>query len=222
MKHAAIYNQVELAPVYVDAEELKNEDQLKHALDGVQGILVPGGFGERGTEGKIKAIEFARKNKIPFFGICLGMQLAMVEFARHVVGLGKATSEEFTDSGDLIIHYMKGQHKEGSKGASMRLGSYDCKLMEGSLAYKIYGKKEIAERHRHRLEVNNKYVNSLKNAGMVISGVNEENNLVEVVEITDHPFFIGCQFHPEFKSRPYSPHPIFRDFIKASGERTLS
>ncbi|MEE2744571.1 MAG: gamma-glutamyl-gamma-aminobutyrate hydrolase family protein, partial [Bdellovibrionota bacterium] len=181
-----------------------------------QGILVPGGFGSRGTEGKIKAIQFARTQKIPFFGICLGMQLAMVEFGRHKVGKKEANSEEFSTEGELVVHYMEGQDKEGPKGGSMRLGAYKCSLKEGSLAQKIYSDRNIFERHRHRLEVNNVYIEEFEKAGMVISGKNDDHGLVEIIEIPDHPFFVACQFHPEFKSRPYSPHPLFKKFIESA------
>ncbi len=218
LSHASISCQSKLELVYIDAEDLMDETVANTILSNVNGILVPGGFGQRGTEGKIKAIEFARKNKTPFFGICLGMQLAMIEFARNVVGLKDATSEEFESGGNPVIHYMEGQTKEGSKGGSMRLGAYDCSLEEGSLAEKIYKSKEISERHRHRLEVNNLYVSQIREAGMVVSGINTELNLVEVIELADHPHFIACQYHPEFKSRPVAPHPLFKRFIEKAIE----
>ena len=214
LRHGAIDNQVQLKMVYIDAEEIESGDMSK--LQEVDGILVPGGFGERGTEGKIKAIQYARENKVPFFGICLGMQLAMIEFARNVAGIKGATSMEFDKSGEFVIHYMEGQSKDISKGGSMRLGAYDCALEKGSLAEKVYGSGNISERHRHRLEVNNKYVGRLKEAGMVISGVNKELDLVEVIELKEHPYFIACQYHPEFKSRPFHPHPLFKTFVAAS------
>ncbi|TNF27199.1 MAG: CTP synthase [Deltaproteobacteria bacterium] len=216
LQHGAIENQLKLNPVYIDAEELEDDSKRQEILSEIHGILVPGGFGERGTEGKIKAIQFARENKIPFFGICLGMQLAMIEFARNVAGVKDATSEEFSESGSHVIHYMPGQTRDGSKGGSMRLGAYDCQLQKGTMANKIYCSNEISERHRHRLEVNNEYINKIKAHGMVISGVNEKLNLVEVIELEDHPYFIACQYHPEFKSRPYDPHPLFKTFIEAS------
>ncbi len=214
LKHGAISNQVKLELQYIDSEDLEN-DNLE-SLKNIHGILVPGGFGERGTEGKIKAIEYARNNKIPYFGICLGMQLAIIEFARNVAGIKDATSAEFNSTGSPVIHYMEGQTKDGDKGGTMRLGAYDCTLKKGTLAQKIYGSKAISERHRHRLEVNNKFVNELETSGLVISGKNEKLDLVEVIEITDHPFFIACQYHPEFKSRPNAAHPIFRSFVEAS------
>ncbi len=217
LRHAGIANQVKLNLTYVDAEDLEKGSNTE-LLNQVDGILVPGGFGSRGTEGKIKAIQFARENNKPFFGICLGLQLAMIEFARHVVGIKDATSMEFTDKGSMVVHYMHGQSKDGAKGASMRLGAYDCELLDGSLALKVYGKKIISERHRHRLEVNNEYLAQITEKGLVVSGLNKKLNLVEVIEIKNHPFFIACQYHPEFKSRPFTPHPLFASFVKASGK----
>ncbi len=217
LRHAAIDNQVKLNLTYIDAEDLEkgaNTDLLKS----VDGILIPGGFGSRGTEGKIKAIQFARENKKPFFGICLGLQLSIVEFARNVVGIKDATSMEFSEKGSFLVHYMQGQSKEGSKGASMRLGAYDCELKDNTLASKIYGSPHISERHRHRLEVNNEYLPKLIEKGLVVSGTNSKLNLVEVIELKDHPYFIACQYHPEFKSRPFHPHPLFSSFVKASGK----
>ena len=213
LRHGASANQVDLKMEYIDAEDIENGK--KEQLESVDGILVPGGFGERGTEGKIEAIKFARENNVPYFGICLGMQLAMVEFARNKAGIKNATSMEFDKGGDFVIHYMEGQTKDGSKGGSMRLGAYDCQLTKGTLANKIYGSVNISERHRHRLEVNNQYVDQLKQAGMTISGVNDKLNLVEVIELENHPFFIACQYHPEFKSRPFNPHPLFKTFVEA-------
>jgi CTP synthase len=217
LRHAAIENQVKLNLTYIDAEDLEKGANTE-LLDKVEGILVPGGFGARGTEGKIKAIQYARENKKPFFGICLGLQLSIIEFARNVVGIKNATSMEFTDKGDMVVHYMQGQTKDGAKGGSMRLGAYDCELTEGSLAHKIYGQSKITERHRHRLEVNNEYVSKLTEKGLVFSGINPKLNLVEVIEMKDHPYFIACQYHPEFKSRPFNPHPLFASFVKASGK----
>ena len=216
LQHGAIFHQLALETVFIDAEKLTNEQAIADQIKSIDGILVPGGFGERGTEGKISAIKFARENNVPFFGICLGMQLALIEYARNIVGLKQATSEEFTEKGDLVVHYMEGQSKDGSKGGSMRLGAYDCTLKEGSKVQQIYGKTEISERHRHRLEVNNKYVDKIEEAGLIVSGKNEKHGLVEVVELAEHPFFIGCQYHPEFKSRPFAAHPLFGKFIEAS------
>ncbi|MFP5491032.1 MAG: CTP synthase [Bacteriovoracia bacterium] len=214
LRHAAMATQTKLKPVYIDAEEMEKTKDLSK-LDNVQAILVPGGFGSRGTEGKIMAIQYAREKKIPFFGICLGLQLAMIEFARHKANIKNATSMEFSDSGDFVIHYMSGQ-RDAQKGGTMRLGAYDCNIDEGSLAHKIYGKNLISERHRHRLEVNNAFVDQLKKAGMIVSGVNKQLNLVEIIELKDHPHFIACQYHPEFKSRPVDPHPLFASFMKAA------
>jgi CTP synthase len=219
LKHGAIANQVRLKPIYIDAEDLEKEGaKLDEVFKDIRGILVPGGFGHRGTEGKIKAIEYARTHQIPFFGICLGLQLALVEFARHVAGIPKATSEEFDEPGDFVIHYMEGQAKNGSKGGNMRLGAYECQLKKGSLAHKVYGLLDITERHRHRLEVNNEFLDKIHDAGLSISGLNKKLNLVEVIELTNHPHFIACQYHPEFKSRPFLPHPLFSSFIAAAWE----
>lgn len=218
LKHGAISNQLELNLTYLDADELLHPEMRENQLNKVDGILVPGGFGERGTEGKIKAIEYARTHKIPFFGICLGLQLAIIEFARNVANIKGATSQEFTHTGELVIHYMEGQSRDGQKGGSMRLGAYPCHLKEGTLARRIYAEELISERHRHRLEVNNKYVEKLKKAGMSFSGINTELNLVEICELADHPFFLACQYHPEFKSRPFNAHPLFREFVKISFE----
>ena len=214
LNHAALHYQLKFNPIYIDAQDLGHD-----LLTKAHGILVPGGFGERAIEGKIKAVEMARIHDIPYCGICLGMQLAIIEFVRNVVDIKNATSEEFKgDGGDYVIHYMKGQTKKGSKGGNMRLGAYDCLLEQDSLAHKLYGKRSISERHRHRLEVNNKFLEQIQEKGMKISGTNEKLNLVEIIELKNHPFFIGCQFHPEFKSRPHDPHPIFLGFIKASDQ----
>ena len=184
----------------------------------VQGILVPGGFGQRGMEGKIVAIRYAREERVPYLGICLGMQLAIIEFARHVAGVEEATGQEFSESGQWVVHYMPGQGKETPKGGSMRLGAYACELYEGTLAHRIYGEADgkIRERHRHRMEVNNAYLDDFKKKGLVVSGVNRELGLVEVIELENHPFFVGCQYHPEFKSRPHAPHPLFRAFLESA------
>jgi CTP synthase len=216
LRHAAIANQVKLIPIYIDAEEFERNPH-QDVLNKIGGILVPGGFGSRGTEGKIQAIEWARKNNIPFLGICLGLQLAVIEYARNVAGIKDATSREFSDSGTPLIHYMEGQ-KEAHKGGSMRLGAYSCEFIPGSLGEKIYQKLQIHERHRHRLEVNNNYVKILEDQGLSISGKNTSLDLVEVIELKNHPFFIACQYHPEFKSRPFKPHPLFVAFVKASGK----
>ncbi len=216
LHHGAFSLQLKLVPVYIDAEELEKGQDPAELLSDVQGILVPGGFGERGTEGKILAIKYAREKKIPFFGICLGLQLAIIEYARSICKMKDATSEEFDKKGTYLIHYMKGQSKSGSKGGSMRLGAYQCKLAANTLAYKIYDKELISERHRHRLEVNNEFISILTKNKLKISGVNPDLNLVEMIELQEHPYFIACQFHPEFKSKAFLPHPLFKSFIEAS------
>ncbi len=217
LKHAAMANQVKLNLTYIDAEELE-KGVKSDLLQKVDGILVPGGFGSRGTEGKVLAIKFARENKIPFLGICLGMQLAIIEYARNVVGIKTATSMEFSEEGEFLIHYMQGQSRDGTKGASMRLGAYDCEISQGTLAEHIYGAKLISERHRHRLEVNNAYLKDLTDKGLIVSGKNPGLQLVEIIELAGHPYFIACQYHPEFKSRPFKPHPLFASFVKASAK----
>ncbi len=212
LNHGALYNQLELKCIYIDAEEFESRDDISEKFKKLQGILIPGGFGERGIDGKLKAIQYARENKIPFFGICLGMQLAIIEFARNVVNIKDANSQEFGEGTD-VIHYMKDQSKNISKGGTMRLGSYKCVFKKGSYVHKIYGTNKTNERHRHRLEVNNKFVEDMEKLGLLASGVNPDLDLVEVVELKDHPHYIACQYHPEFKSKPFSPHPLFNSFI---------
>lgn len=221
LQHGAIAHQLKMVPVYIDAEELEKGADPKKLFENIDGILVPGGFGERGTEGKIKAIEFARTHKVPFFGICLGMQLAIIEYARHVANLKEATSEEFSTGGIPVVHYMEGQSRGGSKGGSMRLGAYDCEIKAGTLAQKVYGQTKISERHRHRLEVNNMYLDQLEKAGLIISGINKDLGLVELLELGEHPHFIACQYHPEFKSRPFKAHPLFSSFIAAADKQKV-
>ncbi len=218
--HGGIANSTKVNVVYVDSETL-NERNVNMALADVHGILVPGGFGERGVEGKISAIRYARENRIPFFGICYGMQLASIEFARSVCGIKDATSREFESSHkskNLVIDFMEEQKNLKVKGGTMRLGAFECSLMKGSRVARIYGAKRISERHRHRYEFNNRYRALFEKNGMNLSGVCEERNLVEIVEITEHPWFVGVQFHPEFKSRPLQPHPLFTSFVAASLE----
>ena len=215
LKHGAIANQFELELVYIDAVKSDSQER-RERLGQVQGILVPGGFGSRGIEEKIEAIQYAREQNIPFFGICLGMQLAVVEFARNCAGIQDAASEEFNPDGNHVIHYMEGQSDSGDKGGTMRLGAYPCQLKKGSLAADIYSDRQISERHRHRLEVNNHFLPQLEEGGLIASGINPQLNLVEVVELKDHPFFIACQYHPEFKSRPFAPHPLFERFVLAA------
>ncbi len=219
--HSGLANDVKVELNYVDSEELTAEN-VAEKLGAFDGVLVPGGFGDRGTEGKIQAIRFAREHKVPFFGICLGMQLAVIEFARHVAGVTEASSEEFRPDGEaLVVHLMPDQLKVRQKGASMRLGAYPCKLSEGSLAASVYGTSEISERHRHRFEVNNDYRDTLEQHGLKLSGLSPDGRLVEVVELADHPHFLGCQFHPEFKSKPHAAHPLFVRFVGAGAARAL-
>ena len=203
---------------WINSESLEKEKaNLKEIFKNTKGILVPGGFGNRGIKGKIKAIEYARVNNIPFLGICLGMQLAVIEFARNVCGIENANSTEFDSlTKEPIIDLMSDQKTVINMGGTLRLGNYNCKIKENTLAYKDYKEKNIKERHRHRYEFNNKYMNILEQNGMVFSGINEESNLVEIIEIPKHVHFIACQFHPEFKSRPTRPHPLFDSFVKAS------
>jgi len=183
-------------------------------------VLVPGGFGVRGTEGKIAAVRHAREKKIPFFGICLGLQMAAIEFARNACGLDKANSNEFDEgTPHPVVSLMADQKQVSAKGGTMRLGAYACVLKPGSLASKVYRKQEISERHRHRYEINNAYRPQLEEKGMVCSGVNEQLGLVEVIELQGHPYFIGCQFHPEFQSKPFQAHPLFAGFVKAALEQ---
>ncbi|NLU53214.1 MAG: CTP synthase [Clostridiaceae bacterium] len=218
LRHGGIANDAEVEINWVSAEDL-NENNLHEYLKDSNGILVPGGFGDRGIEGKILAVKYARENKIPFFGICLGMQMAVAEFARNVAGLKGANSSEFdADTPYHVIDLMPEQREVEEKGATMRLGLYPCKLAEGSIARKVYGSEVIYERHRHRYEFNNEYRDKLCEKGLSIAGLSPNEKLVEIIEIKDHPWFVGVQFHPEFKSRPNRPHPLFADFIRASLE----
>ena len=225
--HGGIANDAKVELKYINAEDLEKGDPTV-LLKGCDGILVPGGFGSRGIEGKIKAITHARKNKIPFFGICLGMQLAVVEFSRGLAGLDNAHSTELDPATPYpVIYLMKEwfdfrsgkteiRDENSDMGGTLRLGAYPCKLTEGTHAHTAYGCAEISERHRHRYEFNNVFRGKLEEAGLIISGISPDESLVEIVELADHPWFLGCQFHPEFKSKPMAPHPLFRDFIKAS------
>jgi CTP synthase len=224
--HGGLAHQVKVALNYIDAEAVEREGP-EPLLSHLHGILVPGGFGIRGAEGKIVAIRYAREHKVPYLGLCFGMQLAVVEFARHVAGLANAQSEEFNVSPcDPVIYLMRqwydyrlnaviNRDQDSDLGGTMRLGAYPCILAEGSLAARAYKKMEITERHRHRYEFNNDYREALVQAGLGITGTSPNGELVEIIEISDHPWFLGCQFHPEFKSRPQKPHPLFRDYIGA-------
>lgn len=224
--HGGLANHSKVEIKYVDSEKL-NLKTLDKELNAVNGVLVPGGFGTRGVEGKILAIQFARKNKLPFFGICFGMQLAAIEFARNVCGLKDATSREFMGdekkrqrhqkkSENIVIDSMIEQRGLVDKGGTMRLGAFKCQLAKKSLAFKIYKKSIISERHRHRFEFNNAFKKIFENNGLLATGINQERGLVEILENKNHPWFIGVQFHPEFKSKPLLPHPLFAAFIKAS------
>jgi CTP synthase len=214
--HAGIANNCRVNVVRIDAEDLEKKGGLAILKD-LDGILVPGGFGDRGTEGKIAAARYARENRIPYYGLCLGLQIAVIEFARNVLKLAGANSTEFDASAPHpVINMMEEQKKIIDKGATMRLGSYECALTPGTQAAKAYGEPSVRERHRHRYEVNNAYVEQLKRGGMVISGVNPRRNLVEIVELKNHPWFLAVQFHPEFQSKPNRAHPLFAAFIGAA------
>lgn len=216
--HAGIANDVKVNLTWVDTEKISRYN-AKRKLSRFAGMLVPGGFGWRGIEGKLETVRYARLNKVPMFGICLGLQCAIVEFARNVCGIEDAVSSEFDPNGsNQVISLMPDQAEVTEKGGTMRLGAYPCELKEGTLVREIYGESLISERHRHRYEVNNKYREKLAAHGMVFSGLSPNGQLVEIMEIKRHPWFIGCQFHPELKSRPMRPHPLFRDFVRASLE----
>jgi CTP synthase len=227
LTHGGIANDARVNICWVDSEDIESRG-AGDMLQGMDGILVPGGFGIRGVEGKIATVKFARESRIPYFGICLGMQCAVIEVARDLAHLPDANSSEFNQQTPHPVIYLIEQWFDyrkntvqkrdltSDKGGSMRLGAYPCKLESGTLAHQAYGKTEISERHRHRYEFNNKYLETLKKAGLVISGVSPDGNLVEIVELRDHPWFLGCQFHPEFKSNPRKPHPLFTAFIGAA------
>jgi len=223
LTHGGISNNLKINLVRIDSEKLKISD-IKNKLKNVSGILIPGGFGKRGTEGKIEAIKYARQNKIPFLGICFGMQMAIIEFARNKLNIKKATSSEFGTNGIPIVGLITEWNKDGKKilgtdknlGGTMRLGLYDAKLKENSLIKSIYKSRLIQERHRHRYEVNISYKEQFEQKGMLFSGLSPDNKLPEIIELKNHPWFIAVQFHPEFKSRPLTPHPLFSSFIKAA------
>ena len=217
--HGAVANEAELEIVKIDSEEFETcgSENVAEKFAGIDGILVPGGFGNRGIEGKISAINYARTNNIPFFGICLGMQCAVIEFARNVCGLSGANSTEFDHGTPYpVISLLEEQEVIADKGGTMRLGAYHCEFTPGSRISEIYGKESVMERHRHRFEFTMKYRDIFEDNGMVIGGIYPRNNLVETVEIPEHPWFIATQYHPEFKSKPVNPHPLFRDFIRAA------
>jgi CTP synthase len=214
--HAGIANNCKVNIRRLDAEDVEKKGGI-NLLKGLDGILVPGGFGDRGTEGKIAAAKFARENKVPYYGLCLGLQIAVIEFARNVLKLEGANSTEFDSRpAHPVINMMEEQKKIIDKGATMRLGSYECALTPGTLAHKAYGADSVRERHRHRYEVNNAYVSQMQRGGMIVSGVNPRRNLVEVIELKNHPWFLGTQAHPEFQSKPNRAHPLFAAFIAAA------
>ncbi len=219
LRHAGFANDVNVDIDLIDCETVTAENS-KEILGKYQGIIVPGGFGNRGIEGKIETIKYARENKVPFLGICLGMQMAVVEFARNVLGLKDANSLEFDENTtNPVIHIMEEQKNINKKGGTMRLGAYDCVIKENTLAHKVYGKTMISERHRHRYEYNNDYKQRLEAAGLIASGTSPDGSLVEIVELPSHPYFIAGQFHPELKSRPNNPAPLFVGLVKAAKER---
>jgi len=216
IRHGGIANGVEVELRRVDSEEIEKRGPAK-LLEGVHGVLVPGGYGDRGVEGKILAIKHARESKLPFLGLCLGMQCAVIEFSRHVCAWRDANSTEFDAKTDHpVLDLMAGQAGVTDKGATQRLGAYQMRIMPGTHARKVYGSARGSERHRHRYEVNNKFRSELEDRGLVVSGVNPDSDLVEMIELPDHPFFLASQFHPEFKSRPTRAHPLFREFVKAA------
>ena len=220
--HGGIAGNARVHIVKIDSEDVKN-NTVERLLGGARGILIPGGFGDRGIEGKIRAVQYAREKSIPFFGICLGMQVACIEFARSVCGLKDANSTEFNkETAHPVISLLQEQRHIRNLGASMRLGSYPCKLLKDSKSSHAYKKENITERHRHRYEFNNDYRKQFEKAGMIFTGVNAGQDLVEIIELSSHPWFVACQFHPEFKSKPDRAHPLFREFVKASLENSVN
>jgi len=220
--HGAIANEAQVQIDYVDAEELEKESPAER-LEKADGIIIAAGFGERGIEGKIRAVRYAREGRIPILGICLGLQVMVIEYARNVLGLKRANSREFDETTpDPVIDIMKTQRKLERKGGTMRLGAYPCVIRTGSIAYALYRRSRISERHRHRYEVNNTYRAALEKAGFRATGTSPDNSLVEIMELPNHPWFLGCQFHPELKSRPLECHPLFRGLIRAAGDRLAS
>ncbi|MEI8342266.1 MAG: gamma-glutamyl-gamma-aminobutyrate hydrolase family protein, partial [Verrucomicrobiota bacterium] len=213
LKHAGNELGIKIKIKWIDTES----ENIHELVTNIHGLVVPQGWGSRGVEGKIKAVQFARENKIPYLGLCFGMQMAVIEFARNVCGIKEACSREFrTDGGEALIHLMEEQKAVSKKGGTMRLGAYPCTVSKGTLAHAAYNETEISERHRHRYEFNNAFRDVLTGNGLILSGVYREKDLVEIVEIADHPWFLACQFHPEFKSKPLVPHPLFKAFIGSS------
>ena len=226
--HGGIANKVKVHLNWIDSEIFEREDAVNH-LENVNGILVPGGFGERGSAGKIAAVTFARERHIPYFGICFGMQMAVIEAARNLAGIAGASSTEFGPCQEAVVglmtEWMNGNQLErraanGNLGGTMRLGAYDCDLAEGSAVSAIYGARHISERHRHRYEVNINYRKQLEAHGMVFAGLSPDGELPEIIELKDHPWFVGVQFHPELKSKPFDPHPLFTSFVGAAVEQS--
>ncbi len=215
--HAGVDNRCKVKIEFIESADLETDAGLEQVLGHVHGVLIPGGFGSRGIEGKIKASQYAREKQIPFLGLCLGLQVAVIEYARNVIGLTGANSEEFDENTKHpVIHLMLSQHHVTRKGASMRLGAYDCVLKQGTKAFAAYGEVNISERHRHRFEVNNDYRERLEEAGMLISGTSPDNELVEMIEIVDHPWYVATQAHPELKSSLTKPAPLFSGLIEAA------
>lgn len=222
LRHGGITNDVRVETVRIDSEEI-TEETVEERLGGLDAILVPGGFGTRGIEGKILAAQFARERNLPYFGICLGMQCALIEFARNVCGLERANSSEFDDQTPYpVVDLLATQKTITSLGGTMRLGAYSCKLTEGTRVAASYGASQVSERHRHRYEVNNKYRAVFEEHGLILAGTTLDNKLVEIIELPDHPWFIGSQFHPELKSRPLRPHPLFQSFVAAAKQHSES
>jgi CTP synthase len=214
--HGGVANDLQVELVYINAEQIESGNWPSSLFD-VHGLLVPIGFGPRGVEGKIAAIRYAREHRVPMFGICLGMQCMVIEYARNACGLPQANSTEFDrDAKDPVIYKLRDLLGVTEMGGTMRLGGYPCKVQEGTLAYSIYGETTIRERHRHRYEVNQKYLPTLREHGLVVSGLSPDGKFVEMVELRDHPWFLGCQFHPEYRSRPLEPHPLFISYIRAA------
>ncbi len=222
VKHASWDQEISVDIDWIFAEEYEKDEEKIKELDNYDGVIIPGGFGSRGVEGKIKTINYCRENKIPFLGLCLGMQLSVIEFSRNVAGLKKANSTEFDSNCQYPVIDMMEEQKElienSNFGGTMRLGDYKCKLKKGTKANTLYEKTDILERHRHRYEFNDKFKDTLKKSGLILSGKNPETGLVEIVELEEHPFFVGVQFHPEFKSAPLKPHPLFKEFLKTAKE----
>ena len=218
LRHAGYYHKAEVKIKWIDSETI-TPDNIRSVFENVRGIIVPGGFGDRGIEGMILSAKYARENNIPYFGICLGMQIAVIEFARNVAGIKDANSGEFDElCKNKVIDFMPGQSDEIDKGGTLRLGAYPCEIGAGTVMERCYGKNRISERHRHHYEFNNDYRDKLTACGLTLSGISPDGNLVETVELTDRPFFVGVQYHPEFKSRPNKPHPLFKGFIEAALE----